>query len=211
QAEPLSCLLNKNYPPHERTIQNNRFHVHCDCNVTDHFRPLLGINDNSTHIQIARFKTVLGQTLCQDSEVSSRFINIKEYLDTNCTALNLAVISSASIAGILLLLIIVVSVVCHLRVKKVLDQANNVGDACSTSSFSTSCMPPPLSPFYTTPLDFSKQIVVPDFKTYHQTEVHFPFENAEPISVNDRNSCLSQNFVIDYYPSQQNRASCPFN
>ncbi|CAL4135544.1 unnamed protein product [Meganyctiphanes norvegica] len=212
QAEPLSCLLNMNYLEHERTIKDNRFKVLCNCNITDHFRTLLGINENSTHIQNATFKTFLAKTLCQESEeVSSRFINILEYIDTDCTAMNLAVVLSASIAVFLLLLVIVVSIVCHMKVKKVQEQANYVGDDCSTHSFSTSFTSPPLSPCYTTPQDFTKQIVVPEMKTYHQTEVYFPFENAEPISVSVRNSCLNQDLLADYLPPQQNRASCPFN
>ncbi|CAL4068419.1 unnamed protein product, partial [Meganyctiphanes norvegica] len=212
KAEPLSCILNKNYPQHEITIQDNRFKVHCDCNVTDYFKPLLGMNENSTHTLKTIFEAAMAKTLCQDSEVSSRFINIKEYINTNCTTPNLAVISSVTIAVILLLLIIVVFIVCQIKVKKAQDQANFIGDACSTSSFSTSGTPPPQPPVsssYTMPMDFSKQIVVPDVKTYQQTEVLFPYEKADPISVSD--SCLDKDLMPDYDPLQHSRVSCPFN
>ncbi|CAL4102977.1 unnamed protein product, partial [Meganyctiphanes norvegica] len=204
-GEPLSCVVNKNYPEHERTIQDNRFHIHCDCNVTDYFKPLLGINENSTLIKNATFMTVIDKTLCQDSEVSSRFINIKDYVDTNCTEVDIAVLVSVTLAVCLLVLIIVVSVICHLRVKKAQDQANYIGEAHSTSSFSSSCTPPALSQFYT------KQVVVPDVKTYLQTEVHFPYENAESINDSVRNSCSSQDLDGNYHPLQQNRLSSPFN
>ncbi|CAL4105681.1 unnamed protein product, partial [Meganyctiphanes norvegica] len=183
-AEPLSFLLNIAYPAHERTIRDNRIKVPCNCNVTDPFQTFLGINENSTHIQNATFQTLLDESLCQDTEVSSRFNNIKEYLDTNCTEINLAVIISASIAVFLLLVIIVVCIVCHIRVKRAQEEAAYIGEACSTRSFSTTrtvvrhLSGPPLSPFYEKPVVISQQLVVPDVKTYHETEVHFPYENA---------------------------------